>query len=153
MDDRTTEPPLASPEMRAIAEVASHAVERHLARVAAKLPAQASDLIPATDESDAVILHLWQALQIVIDLATTACIQFHLGTPERYADAFHRLSSAGLLDGDLALRLANAADFCNVLVHAYDKLDLTRIHAIATHGSDDLRTFLRVLRDILEAGS
>ncbi len=34
------------------------AVERHLARVAARLPSQPSDLVPVSDASDAVILHL-----------------------------------------------------------------------------------------------
>ena len=37
-------------------------VRRHLARVAERLPAQASELRPAMDASDAVILHLWQAV-------------------------------------------------------------------------------------------
>jgi hypothetical protein len=53
------------------------AVSRHLARVAQRLPADATGLQPATDASDAVILHLWQATQIVTDLAVTACL--HLG--------------------------------------------------------------------------
>ena len=44
------------------------AVERHLARVAERLPKEPSDLKPVTDASDAVVVHLWQA-QIVIDLA------------------------------------------------------------------------------------
>jgi hypothetical protein len=43
-------------------------VERHLARVEAKLPSSADALQPSTDASDAVLLHLWQAVQIVIDL-------------------------------------------------------------------------------------
>ena len=34
-------------------------------------------LQPATDESDAVILHLWQATHIVIDQAMRACIVAH----------------------------------------------------------------------------
>jgi hypothetical protein len=50
-------------------------VERHLARVAARLPQQPAELAPATDASDAVILHLWQAVQIVIDLGLSACLQ------------------------------------------------------------------------------
>jgi hypothetical protein len=43
------------------------AVERNLRRVADRLPNEPSDLEPVTDASDAVILHLWQATQIVID--------------------------------------------------------------------------------------
>ena len=42
-------------------------VRRHLARVRERLPEHAADLLPATDASDAVILHLWQAVQVVID--------------------------------------------------------------------------------------
>jgi hypothetical protein len=33
------------------------AVERHLARVAARLPSERKALLPSTDASDAVILH------------------------------------------------------------------------------------------------
>jgi hypothetical protein len=32
-------------------------------------------------------------------------------------------------------------------VHAYASLDLTRVHAIALEGPDDLRAFLAALRD------
>jgi hypothetical protein len=42
-------------------------VERHIARVAERLPADPALLTPAGDASDAVVLHLWQAVQIVID--------------------------------------------------------------------------------------
>ena len=66
-------------------------VERHLRRVAERLPASASDLQPLTDASDAVILHLWQATQIVIDMAMAACLWLKLGTPASYADAFRLL--------------------------------------------------------------
>jgi hypothetical protein len=48
------------------------AVQRHLARVRERLPDDPVDLAPSTDASDAVILHLWQAVQIVIDLATSS---------------------------------------------------------------------------------
>jgi hypothetical protein len=57
------------------------AVERHLARVAQCLPARAEDLRPATDTSDVVVLHLWQAVQVVIDVALALCVQMNLGTP------------------------------------------------------------------------
>jgi uncharacterized protein YutE (UPF0331/DUF86 family) len=93
------------------------AVERHLARVAARLPSSADALQPATDASDAVILHLWQATQIVIDLAMAACLALKLSTPSSYADAFRRLEGAGVLDAELAARLVRAAGFRNVVAH------------------------------------
>jgi hypothetical protein len=50
------------------------AVKRHLERVAARLPADPGAFQPMTDASDAVVLHLWQAVQLVIDLAMAACL-------------------------------------------------------------------------------
>jgi uncharacterized protein YutE (UPF0331/DUF86 family) len=100
-----------------------------------------------TDASDAVILHLWQATQIVIDLAMSTCLSLNLGTPGSYGDAFRRLQNAGLVGAELADRLVSAADFRNVVAHAYDTLDMSRVHRAATHGPADLRAFLAVLRD------
>lgn len=125
----------------------SAAVERHLRRVAARLPRDAAALRPETDVSDAVVLHLWQAVQVVIDLAVAACVRGGLGSPPTYADAFRLLESAGVIAADLAERLARAAGFRNLLVHAYGRLDLQRVHEIARLGPADLRAFLAALRD------
>jgi uncharacterized protein YutE (UPF0331/DUF86 family) len=123
------------------------AIERHLRRVAERLPASPAAFEPATDPSDAVILHLWQATQIVIDLAMTACLGLDLGTPSSYGDAFRRLQRAGVIDDDLADRLVKAAGFRNVVAHAYDTIDMRRVHRAATDGPADLRGFLARLRD------
>lgn len=114
-------------------------------RVASRLPADPADFRPASDASDAVILHLWQAVQIVIDLATAACLHFKLGAPATYADAFRRLAEAGHLDRGLAARLERAAGFRNVVAHAYERLDMARIHRAAQTGPADIRAFLGVL--------
>jgi len=124
-------------------------VRRHLARVAERLPDQASELRPSTDASDAVILHLWQAVQIVIDLAVSACLRWDLGAPASYAEAFRRLADAGIIDGGLAARLARAAGFRNVIAHAYDHLDMSRVFRAASEGPRDLEAFLAAVRDRL----
>ena len=120
-------------------------VRRHLARVAERLPAKESELRPETDPSDAVILHLWQAVQVVIDVAVAACIGWNLGAPTSYADAFRRLAGAGIVDQALAERLARAAGFRNVVAHAYDDLDMRRVFRAASEGPRDLERFLAVL--------
>ncbi len=122
---------------------------RSLERAASRLPAEASEMRPATDASDAVILHLWQAVQIVIDLAVSACLHWNLGAPASYADAFRRLSNAGIVEEPLAERLARAAGFRNVIAHAYDALDMTRVFGAARKGPADLEAFLAALRDRL----
>lgn len=123
------------------------AIERHLERVAARLPASADELRLGTDAADAVVLNLWQALQLTIDLAVAACLHFKLAAPGTYADAFRQLGDTGLLDEGLADRLARAAGFRNLVAHGYQGLDLARVHTIARTGPADLRAFLVTLRD------
>ena len=113
--------------------------------MAARLPADPAEFRPASDASDAVILRLWQAVQIVIDLATAACLHLRLGAPATYAEAFRRLAEAGHLDRELAARLERAAGFRNVVAHVYEQLDMARVHRAAQTGPADLRAFLRTL--------
>ena len=132
---------------RAVLAERTMAVQRHLARVADRLPASPADFRPATDASDAVLLHLWQATQIVIDVALGACLALRLGTPGSYADAFRRLRNAGIIETALADRLVRAAGFRNFVAHAYESLDLKRVHQAATDGPADLRRFLACLKN------
>lgn len=124
------------------------AVERHLARVGEKLPASVDQFKTESDASDSVILHLWQAVQIVIDLAVALCVRLHLPAPATYGAAFETLAAAGKLDAGLAARLRRAAGFRNLVAHAYETIDLERVHRAATDGPADLRAFLRVARDL-----
>jgi uncharacterized protein YutE (UPF0331/DUF86 family) len=100
------------------------------------------NFLPSTDASDAVILHLWQAVQIIIDTALSACVHFRLGTPVSYADAFFKLTEAGYLDKQLGIRLVHAAGFRNRIVHAYEELDMHKVYKIALEGPEDLKAFL-----------
>jgi uncharacterized protein YutE (UPF0331/DUF86 family) len=134
-----------SPVDRCVLAERAAAVERHLARVKDRLPEDAAGFEASTDASDAVILHLWQATQIVIDLAVSACVSLGAGTPQSYADAFRRLQAQGVLDESLADRLVRAAGFRNVVAHAYETLDMARVHRAAAEGPQDLRAFIQTL--------
>jgi uncharacterized protein YutE (UPF0331/DUF86 family) len=134
-----------SPLDRAVLAERSLALERHLARVAERLPDTADGLVASTDATDAVILHVWQATQIVIDLAVAACVAHGAGTPQSYADAFRRLEAAGIVDATLADRLVRAAGFRNVVAHAYERLDMARVFQAAAHGPADLRAFVAAI--------
>lgn len=128
----------------------SASVVAHLERVAAALPANPEALTSMSSATDTVVLHLWQAIQVVIDLAMAACVRLGLGSPPTYGDAFRLLADADLLDAELAGRLAQAAAFRNLIVHAYARLDLVRVHAIAGSASADLQAFLVALRDLAD---
>jgi len=123
------------------------AVDRHLRRVAQMLPQRSEELLPLTDTSDAVVLHLWQAVQITIDLALSWCVRAGLGAPPTYGDAFRRLAAAGLLDKALAERLVRAVGLRNLVVHAYADLDQQRVHEAAPSGPPDLLSFAAALLD------
>lgn len=133
---------------RALLAEKAAVLERHLARVAMRLPEDPAELRPMTDASDAVILHLWQAVQLVLDIAVHACVRKGLGSPATYAEAFRLLATAGHLEPALAERLARAAGFRNVVAHAYEKLDMTRVHHAASAGPPDLRAFMVRIRDL-----
>jgi len=138
-----------SPEVAILAEKAA-AVARHLKRVEECLPATAEGLRPMTDPSDAVILHLWQAVQIVIDMAVSLCVRLGLGAPASYGEAFRKLAAAGVIDAALANRLTSAAGFRNVVAHAYEAIDMTRVFLAATQGPPDLRAFLAASTKLAE---
>jgi uncharacterized protein YutE (UPF0331/DUF86 family) len=118
------------------------AVERHLERVRDKLPEDPNDFESSTDAADAVVLHLWQAVQIVIDIALAACVRSNLGTPATYGEAFRRLAEHGILEKELAENLVRAAGFRNAIVRAYENLDMEIVHTAAAKGPSDLRAFL-----------
>lgn len=132
---------------RAVLAERTMVVQRHLARVAERLPASPAGFRPATDASDAVVLHLWQATQVVIDVAMSACLALRLGAPGSYADAFRRLQHADVIESALADRLVRAAGFRNVVAHAYESLDLQRVHRAAASGPADLLKFMGRLAD------
>jgi uncharacterized protein YutE (UPF0331/DUF86 family) len=104
-----------------------------------------------TDASDAVILHLWQAVQIVIDLAVSTCVRVGHGSPASYGEAFRKLAAAGVIDGALAERLSRAAGFRNVVAYAYMAIDMTRVFHAATQGPPDLRALLAASARLAEA--
>ncbi len=117
------------------------AVERHLLRVSDQLPVLSQDLRPSTAASDAVVLHLWQAVQITIDLAVSWSVRAGLGAPPTYGEAFRRLAQHGLLEDELTGRLVRAVGFRNLVVHGYADLDLRRVHEAARTGPADVRAF------------
>ena len=119
--------------------------ERLVDKLRAMRPARREDLQPMTDACDAIVLHLWQAVQLAIDLAVAECAARGLATPSTYAAAFRALGDAAVLDPALVDRLVRATGFRNAIAHAYEALDLRRVWDAATEGPADLRAFASAL--------
>ena len=57
------------------------------------------------------------------------------------------MHQAGTIAAMLTDHLVRAAGFRNIVAHAYDALDMARVHAAAKEGPADLLAFLAILRD------
>lgn len=142
--------PQTDPLDRVVLAAKTAVIERHLRRVAQCLPDNPDEFKPLTDASDSVILHLWQAVQAVIELAASVCARFRLGTPRSSGESLQELAAAGFLAPELVTRLAGVEVFYEVVVHAYEQLDMERVYRAAQQGPTDLRAFLKALAERIQ---
>jgi uncharacterized protein YutE (UPF0331/DUF86 family) len=91
------------------------------------------------------------AAQCAIDAALDLISRRGLGVPQTYREAFTVLTTAGVIDAQLAKELQSWAGLRNVLVHMYTKLDLDRVYA-AISMTAPLRTFHTVVAKALLGG-
>ncbi|MGQ0482938.1 MAG: type VII toxin-antitoxin system HepT family RNase toxin [Pseudonocardia sp.] len=91
------------------------------------------------------------AIEACIDAAHHVVADRGLGVPASNAAAFRSLADAGLLDAELAGRLAGAVGFRNVLVHGYAEVDDTRVVAHLDQ-LPELRRFVAAMAALLRGG-
>ncbi len=111
----------------------------------------AEDLHADRDKRNMVLHALRVAVQSAIDAAQHLVADKGLPRPDTYRQSFEILGSAGLVDRDLADRLADLAGFRNVLVHIYRALDLDRVHQILVTDSLALADFQAKVRELLRS--
>jgi uncharacterized protein YutE (UPF0331/DUF86 family) len=80
------------------------------------------------------------AVQICVDLGTQIAVEQLGAAPTNYADVFTTLGKEGLIESDLADRLAEAAKQRNLLIHLYLEIDDKKVFESLSH-LDDLRQF------------
>lgn len=96
------------------------------------------------DAQHMVLRALYVAVQSAVDLAMHLGADQGLPQAATYQSAFHRLGEAGLVDAELARRLASWAGFRNVLAHFYAVVDYDRaFDALAEVG--DLEAFAAIV--------
>jgi uncharacterized protein YutE (UPF0331/DUF86 family) len=126
------------------------ALRRHAARVRMFLPADAG--IFAADEmlQDVVGFNLMLAIDGAIDLARELG-GAHGFEPRTHREVFLDLAAEGIIDRDLAERLAQAAELRQRLKHAHSGFDWLSVHAEAPHHLESLTRFVTVLMEHAEA--
>ena len=107
-------------------------LNRCLERVKLHTPANVEALQSDFDTQDIICLNIQRAVQISVDIAAHILAeQLHEQTPTM-AETFLALSRHGLLDSQLASRLAKAVGFRNIAVHGYNTLDMNILYSIIT---------------------
>ena len=107
-------------------------LNRCLDRIKLHTPATVEALQSDFDTQDIICLNIQRAVQISVDIAAHILAeQLHEQTPTM-AETFLALSRHGLLDSQLASRLAKAVGFRNIAVHEHNTLDMNILYSIIT---------------------
>jgi uncharacterized protein YutE (UPF0331/DUF86 family) len=118
-------------------------IERCLARAREEYGGDERNLRDNLTRQDSIILNLQRACEAAIDLAMALVKAHRLGPPQESRHAFDLLHQAGLLDGELAARLARMVGFRNVAVRDYQRLNLDIVKAIVVERLGDFTAFTR----------
>ncbi len=107
------------------------------------------DLTPFGQMSRAEIEAHHYTVERILELLVGAAVDllFHILTerglaPASYRDAFRLAAQEGLLPGDLAERLQQAAGMRNILVHLYETIDYAILHASIAPALRDFALFV-----------
>ena len=102
------------------------------------------------DNLDIASFRLIVATEAAIDTCLHICAKLLKLVPADYAACFFLLAEHGLINDDLAARLAHMARFRNVLIHRYWDLDYQRVYAIITGADlDDLLGFMKQIAGLI----
>jgi len=93
-------------------------------------------------KQDAIALNLQRACEQCIDLANHTIRARKLGLPQASKESFRLLAENHIISQEMAARLEGMVEFRNVLVHAYQQLDVHLMVEVIQNRLDDLLLFL-----------
>jgi uncharacterized protein YutE (UPF0331/DUF86 family) len=92
-------------------------------------------------KQDGIAINLQRACEQCIDLANHTIKARKLGLPKDSRESFRLLSAAGIIPAELATHLEGMVGFRNVLVHEYQRMDISLMVEVIEHHLDDLILF------------
>ncbi|MGH8727343.1 MAG: type VII toxin-antitoxin system HepT family RNase toxin [Burkholderiales bacterium] len=92
------------------------------------------------------------AIQSALDVASHIVSDERLGEPRTNRELFTLLEQHGWIESPLAQRLQNMVGFRNILVHGYQKLDLSILVDVLRNRLPDLVSFVEAIRARLPRG-
>lgn len=121
-------------------------VIRHsLARLESKQGLTREAFLADADAQDVVLRNLQVGVQACLDAGLHIIQDSGWELPGASVVVFEILARHGVVPAELASRLRRAAQMRNLLVHAYDAIDMARVHQTYTESSHDLEQFCRAV--------
>ncbi len=94
---------------------------------------------------------LQMMIELCVDIAGHLVSDRRLRIPVSYADTFRVLVEGGILDDDLGKIMEKTAEFRNVGVHHYDRLDSSMVITIPRKHLDDFLQFRDAVLKVIRA--
>ena len=114
------------------AEVLARKVARvmdKLQRIAEVGPGSLDQMRQDRSRRDLLAFYLALAVEDCIDIAEHVIAEHGWGAPDSYGEAFRLLAQHGVLSSSLAELMVQAAGMRNAILHEYEGIDWTRVHA------------------------
>jgi uncharacterized protein YutE (UPF0331/DUF86 family) len=89
---------------------------------------------------------LQMAIQAAMDVASHIVSDERLGEPRTNREIFEILARSGWLSEKLLSRLQSMVGFRNILVHAYEVVDLAIVEDVVVNHLEDFLDFVREIR-------
>ncbi len=87
---------------------------------------------------------LFEAIQMVINIACHLVSARNLGTPSTYGECVDLLETYEYVDADMAQRLRSMIGLRNILIHEYVRVDIDKLVDYLDH-LDEFRAFLKAV--------
>jgi uncharacterized protein YutE (UPF0331/DUF86 family) len=86
---------------------------------------------------------LQEAIEACLDIGNHIIAEKGFRRAEDYKDIYKVLEEEGIIDPSLSAKLQEMAQFRNLLVHRYGKIDTKRIFIIMSEDLNDIKQFIK----------
>ena len=117
-------------------------IRRHLRRIKEKGGLDLEAFLSDLDRQEVISFNLHLAIENCTDLAAHIISEEGLGVPGSASEMFYLLEDSGYINSQLTEKMIKAVGLRNLIVHEYDKIDLTRLFEIVLKDTKDINDFI-----------
>ena len=117
-------------------------IRRHLRRMKEKIEVDLETFLSDLDRQEVISFNLHLAIENCTDLAAHIISEEGLGVPGSASEMFYLLENNGYITSQLTEKMIRAVGLRNLIVHEYDKIDLTRLFEIVHKDTKDINDFI-----------